>query len=82
MVPFLDVDLKTTTKQRVGKVVSEVIQAFLSGKQFEEINLKENINLLSLTKLNLGFTVNQVITSLKTSNTVTNNEIQEFKEGA
>lgn len=82
MILYLYVDLKTTARKSVGTVVSEVVKASLSGKQYEEINLKQTTNLLSLTKLNLDFAGNQVITSRKTSNTVTNKEIQEFREKA
>ena len=34
-----------------------------------------------LTKLNLGFVFTQVISTLENSDTVTNKDIQEFKEG-
>ena len=61
MIPFLYADLKTTVRQLLEiVVVLEVIQACRSGKQYKRIDLKQKINLLPLTKLNLGFDVTQV----------------------
>lgn len=36
---------------------------------------------MPLTKLSLGFVFTQVTSTLKTSDAVTNKDIQEFKEG-
>ena len=61
MIPFLYADLKTTVRQLLEiVVVLEAIQACRSGKQYKRIDLKQKINLLPLTKLNLGFDVTQV----------------------
>ena len=72
IISFVHTDLKTTVRQllEINKSIWNRIQTKLNQIKF-----------VLLTKLNLGFVFTQVISTLKTSDTVTNKDIQEFKEG-
>ena len=59
-----------------------VIEVCCSGKQFKEIDLSKNGNLLQLSKINLGFAVEKEINTLSEYDVVTIQQINKFRESA
>ena len=83
MVPFLYFDLKAVMRNFLDIVIGPaVIGACRSGKHLKEIDLSKKGNLLSLSKINLGFAVEKEINTLTKFDVVTIQQINKFKESA
>ena len=83
MIPFLYFDLEAVIRNLLDIVIEPVvIEACCSGKQFKEIDLSKKGNLLSLSKINLGFTVEKEINTLTKSDVNMIQQINKFRESA
>ena len=83
MSPFLYLDLKAVIRNLLDIVIEHVvIEACRPGKQFKEIDLSKNENLLPLSNINPGFPVEKEINTLAKSDAVTIQQFNKFEESA
>ena len=81
MIPFLY--FQAVIRNLLDVVIEpEVIEACHSGKQFKETDLSKKMNLLPLSKINLGFAVEKEINILTKSDVVTIQQINKFRESS